>query len=97
MIIYLSKSSRSDKKYMVEVDGKIVHFGASGYSDYPTHKDAERKQRYITRHKARENWAKSGMKSAGFWSRWLLWGEPTISGSIKEIERKFNVTIRRRA
>jgi hypothetical protein len=97
MIIYLSKSSRSDKKYMVEVDGKIVHFGASGYSDYPTHKDSERKQRYITRHKARENWAKSGMKSAGFWSRWLLWGEPTISGSIKEIERKFNVTIRRRA
>jgi hypothetical protein len=97
MIIYLSKSSRSDKKYMVEVDGKTVHFGASGYSDYPTHKDSERKQRYITRHKARENWAKSGMKSAGFWSRWLLWGEPTISGSIKEIERKFNVTIRRRA
>ena len=97
MIIYLSKSSRSDKKYMVEVDGKTVHFGASGYSDYPTHKDSERKQRYITRHKARENWGKSGMKSAGFWSRWLLWGEPTISGSIKEIERKFNVTIRRRA
>jgi len=97
MIIYLSKSSRSDKKYMVEVDGKTVHFGASGYSDYPTHRDSERKQRYITRHKARENWGKSGMKSAGFWSRWLLWGEPTISGSIKEIERKFNVTIRRRA
>jgi hypothetical protein len=95
MIIYLGKSTRSDKKYMVEVDGKTIHFGAVGYSDYPTHKDPDRKQRYITRHKARENWTKSGIKTAGFWSRWLLWGEPSISGSIKSIENKFNVKIRR--
>jgi hypothetical protein len=80
---------------MVEVDGKTVHFGAAGYSDYPTHKDAERKQRYINRHKAKENWTKSGIKTAGFWSRWLLWGQPSISASIKAIENKFNVKIRR--
>lgn len=95
MIIYLGKSTRSDKKYMVEVDGKTIHFGAAGYSDYPTHKDPERKQRYINRHKAKENWTKSGIKTAGFWSRWLLWGQPSISASIKSIENKFNVKIRR--
>jgi len=32
------KSSRKDKKYMVKnPDGKMVHFGASGYTDYTAH------------------------------------------------------------
>jgi hypothetical protein len=93
-IVYLAKSSRADKKYMVYVDGKVTHFGATGYSDYSKHKDPERKQRYITRHQARENWTKSGIHTAGFWSRWLLWGEPTLQASIKAIERKFGVKIK---
>ena len=91
--IYLSKSDREGKKYMVEVDGKTIHFGAEGYEDYTKHKDPERKKRYITRHKANENWTKSGIKTAGFWSRWLLWGEPSISARIKAIENKFNLRI----
>ena len=95
-VIYLAKSDRSGKKYMVDVDGKVVHFGADGYEDYTKHKDPERKKRYITRHKANENWNKSGIKTAGFWSRWLLWGEPTLSASIKAIENKFNVKIVRK-
>lgn len=93
-IVYLAKSSRADKKYMVYVDGKVTHFGATGYSDYTRHKDPERKQRYITRHQARENWTKSGIHTAGFWSRWLLWGEPTLQESIKAIERKFGIKIK---
>jgi hypothetical protein len=93
-IVYLAKSSRADKKYMVYVDGKVTHFGATGYSDYSKHKDPERKQRYITRHQARENWTKSGIHTAGFWSRWLLWGEPTLQASIKAIEQKFGIKIK---
>jgi len=93
--IYLSKSTREGKKYMVWVDGKTIHFGAEGMSDYTKHKDPERKKMYISRHKSRENWKKSGIKTAGFWSRWLLWGEPTLKDSIEEIERKFNVEIKR--
>jgi hypothetical protein len=91
--IHLTKSHRADKKYMVNVDGKVTHFGATGYSDYTIHKDPERKQRYINRHQAREDWTKSGIHTAGFWSRWLLWGEPTLPASIKAIERKFGVKI----
>jgi hypothetical protein len=93
-IVYLAKSSRADKKYMVYVDGKVTHFGATGYSDYTRHKDPERKQRYITRHQARENWTKSGIHTAGFWSRWLLWGEPTLQASVKAIEQKFGIKIK---
>lgn len=95
MIIYLAKSNRSDKKYMVRVENKTVHFGARGMSDFTIHKDPERKQRYIARHKKRENWTKSGIKSAGFWSLHLLWNKPSLQASIKDIENKFNVKIKK--
>ena len=81
---------------MVKINNKTVHFGAKGYSDYTKHKDINRKQRYINRHKKRENWTKSGINTAGFWSRWLLWGEPTLQKSIKKIEDKFKVVISRK-
>ena len=96
--IYLYHSTRSDKKYMVKVDGKTIHFGAKGYENYggvgkERHTDEERKKRYITRHKERENWTKSGIATAGFWSRWLLWNKPTLQQNIKDIQQRFNVKI----
>lgn len=42
----------------------------------------------------KENWTKKGIKTAGFWSRWLLWSSPSLSKAIKIIENKFNVTIK---
>ena len=91
--VVLRKSSDSRKKFDAEVtDSKgttTVRFGARGYSDYTKHKDPDRKQRYITRHRKNENWKISGVRSAGFWSRWILWGEPTLRGSIRALERKF--------
>ena len=81
---------------MVRVGNKTIHFGAKGYEDYTIHKDPERKQRYIDRHQSNEDWSKSGIDTAGFWSRWLLWGEPTLGQSIKKIENKFGVKIVRR-
>ena len=80
---------------MVTIDNKTVHFGADGYSDFTKHRDEDRKQNYISRHRPNENWGKSGLKTAGFWSRWLLWNQRTIASSIKYIERRFNVTITR--
>lgn len=94
-VVYLKKSSRPGKKYMVWVDGKTVHFGAAGMSDYTKHKDKDRMKRYSARHKrGGENWGKSGIKTAGFWSKWLLWNKPTIGGSKKAIASKFNVTFK---
>ena len=97
---YLRKSTRSDKKYMVTVikpngTKKTVHFGQDGYSDYTKHKDKDRMKRYESRHKPRENWTKSGIDTAGFWSKWILWNKPTITESIKSTETKFNITIKR--
>jgi len=84
MEVIIKKSHRPDKKYDAIIDGKkTVSFGAKGYSDFTQHKDAERKQRYIDRHKRNENW--DDPKTAGFYSRWLLWEKPTLTGSIKAL------------
>ena len=92
MIIKLKKSSRKDKKYMaIFEDGKKVHFGAKGYSDFTKHKDPERKERYIARHRINEDW--EDIKTQGTWSRWILWNKPTLVDSIRDMEDKFGVNI----
>jgi hypothetical protein len=96
-VIYFSKSNKSDKKYMVQIGNKTVHFGAAGMSDYTHHKDPQRKQRYINRHNKRESWSKSGLKSAGFWSRWILWNKPSLQASIADTQRRFGIKIRKRS
>ncbi len=61
--------------------GIKILFGAVGYSAFTKLKDEDRKQRYINRRKNNESWSKSGIDSAGFWSKWLLWNKPTINES----------------
>jgi hypothetical protein len=92
MFYYPYKSDKPDKKfYIITSNNKRVYFGASGYSDYIILKDDEKKLRYIKRHQDRENWSKSGIDTAGFWSRWLLWNKPTIKSSYNDIKYKFNL------
>jgi len=92
--VSFSKSPRKEKK-MVAVftynDGrtKTTHFGAKGMSDYTIHKDPERKKRYITRHRKRENW--DDYTSAGSLSRYILWGEPTLRASKDAYLKRFNL------
>ena len=87
--IIIKKSSMAGKKYDAIIDGKkTVHFGAVGMSDFTLHKDPERKQRYIDRHKANENW--NDYTTPGFFSRWLLWNKPTLSESIRDLNLKHN-------
>lgn len=92
--VVLQKSVNPAKKYMVLVDGKTVHFGASGMSDYTINRDPIRKSSYLRRHKTRENWTKKGLKTAGFWSRWLLWNKTTLKSSIKDIRQRFGIRVR---
>ena len=52
MEVIIRKSTKKDKKFDAIVDGKkTVSFGAAGMSDFTKHKDPERKDRYINRHK----------------------------------------------
>ena len=90
--VILKKSSNSQKKYDAIVEGKKVSFGASGYSDFTQHKDKDRKDRYIARHKPNQNW--NDLKTAGAWAKGILWNKPTITASIKDMEQKFNIDIK---
>ncbi len=100
MIIELSKSNRKNKKWKVKVKNKTIHFGAKGYGDFTIWNKEKgkvfadkKKKAYIARHKVNENWNKSGIDTAGFWSRWLIWNKPTLKTSIKDIENRFNINI----
>jgi hypothetical protein len=85
---YIAKNGKH-KFYIITKTEKKIYFGAAGYSDFTKHKDEARKQRYIKRHENNEDWSKSGIDTAGFWSRWLLWNKETIKESYDDIKKRF--------
>jgi len=88
--VIITKSNKPDKKFKAVIDNsKTVHFGAKGMSDYTKHKDTERKQRYINRHQANEDWTAKGFKTAGFYAKHILWNKPSINASINDVNNKF--------
>ena len=54
--------------------------------------EAIRKAMLRVRKSSREDW--SDPTTAGFWSRWLLWSEPSISEAKRTIKDIFGYTIR---
>jgi hypothetical protein len=94
MMFDLRKSTRKGKKFMITIDNKKIHFGASPYEDYTKHHDENRKKLYLNRHRKRETWTKKGINTAGFWSRWILWNKKSISESLQDIENKFNIQVK---
>ena len=98
-IAYIQNTT-NNKKFKVTIiypddRRKTVQFGAKGYSDYTIHKDKERMKRYDSRHASRENWTKSGIETAGFWSKWILWSKPGFDSAVKYTSRKFNIIIKK--
>lgn len=96
--VEIYKSERKGKKYKIVLiydDGKTktIHIGQEGADDFTKTGDEEAKKRYITRHKKREDWNKSGITTAGFWAKHLLWNKTTLSASIKDTEKRFNLDI----
>ena len=94
--IIIKKSTNKNKKFMIIITSdnrkKTLYIGSQGMSDYTIHKNDERKQRYIQRHKKRENW--NDIYSRGFYSRWILWNKKTIKSSIADTNKRFNLHIR---
>jgi len=95
-LLSVTSSSDPDKKLDVKLETesgreKTIRIGQKGADDFTKTKDAEQKSRYITRHQANESWTSSGVLSSGFWARWLLWNKPTLSASISDVKKRFNV------
>jgi hypothetical protein len=89
----IKKSNRPAKKYQAInlSNGNSIHFGHPDYEDYTMHKDPSRKDSYLKRHKAREDW--QDLSTPGAWSRHLLWSEPSIDEAAKRMQKRFNIDI----
>ena len=93
---YLYPSNLKTKKYTVkfinEQTGRnnTIHFGSANMSDYTLNKDDRRKALYKLRH-ANDNI--NDLSYAGAWSMHLLWNKKSIEESIKDMEKRFKITI----
>jgi hypothetical protein len=93
-LVSVDKSSNKNKKYVATFDlgenkTKKVHFGQKGSSTYLDHKDAKKRDAYLARHKVNENWGDA--TSAGSLSRYILWNKSTITASITDFKKRFNL------
>jgi len=94
-LVKIVKSPKPEKKYRAHFsDGTHTDFGAKGMQNYggvgkERHLDKERKKRYISRHKSRENW--NSPKTPGALSRWILWNKDTLRKSIADYKKRFNL------
>ena len=64
-MIHLYLSNRDNKKYVVIINGKSIYFGDNNYENYTMHKDLERINRYLLRHKHDHI---NDIYKPGFWS-----------------------------
>ena len=92
MEIVITKSKKVDKQFDARIDGtKTISFGQKGASDYTKHKDKERKERYIDRHKNNEDHQRSGIKTVGSWSADYSWNKPRLQASVADIHKELNI------
>lgn len=68
--VELYESSRPEKKYMINHQGRWVHFGQMGYEDYTKHKDATRRRQFRLRN---YDWQFRPKWSPAHLSWFILW------------------------
>ena len=103
MVSVLIKKSKAKGKKLTAIfyEGKkkikTTNFGSEGNKDYTIYSKASNykanieKQKYLARHRVREDW--NDFKSAGALSRWILWNKPSKDASIKDYAKRFNITL----
>ena len=87
------KLKSGKKKYEItfEKNGKtyVRKFGAAGMSDFTIHKDRERRERYISRHK--KDLKTGDPTKPGYLSMYILWNKPSLKASLADYKRRLNV------
>lgn len=86
-LVSITKSPVTGKKWRATFsDDTTTDFGATGYSDYTKHRDKERRDSYIARHKS--DLETGDPKRAGYLSMFILWNKPTLEASIADYRRR---------
>ena len=93
MKIYtLKKSTRKGKRFQLTNErGKTIHFGSDVGSTFIDHQDEKKKSAWEARHKGDKGY---NNKSSGiYYSKMLLWTEPTLNKAISSLEKKDGIKI----
>jgi hypothetical protein len=92
-LISIKKSKIKGKKLTAkfEINGstRTIHFGAAGMSDFTKHKDKNRRNRYIFRHK--KDLKTNDPARAGYLSMFVLWNKPSLKASITDYRRRLAI------
>ncbi len=78
------------KAIFYDSDGKKIkttNFGQKGGKTFVEHKDKDIKNKWLARHRVREDW--NAPMTAGALSRWILWDKESISSSINKYIKRF--------
>jgi hypothetical protein len=88
----IQPSTRKGKRFMVTFsNGVTTHFGQAGGKTFIDEGDKAKRDAYLKRHKAREDW--NDPYSAGALSRWLLWGDSTdLETNHRSFMKRFKVS-----
>ena len=99
--VEFSKAVNPSKKLTAifrDKDGKklkTTHFGFRSEkdtnNDFTKHGDEARKESYLARHKAREDW--TSPTTAGALSRWILWHKKSLKSSMADYGKRFKIKV----
>ena len=94
----IKKSTRDDKRYMAifsddSGNKSTTHFGYANKnktgSTFIDHNDEDKKKSWLARHKVRGDF--NNYKSASSLAKNILWNKPTLTASINDYKKKFNL------
>jgi len=91
-VYILKKSDRKGKRFVIIMQGMKHHFGSDIGKTFIDGRTEKEKQNWVARHKKDKNW--DNKHSGIFFSRYLLWTEPTLKEAIKKLEKLLDVKIK---
>jgi len=91
-VYILKKSDRKGKRFVIIMQGMKHHFGSDIGKTFIDGRTEKEKQNWVARHKKDKNW--DNKHSGIFFSRYLLWTEPTLKDAIKKLEKLLDVKIK---
>jgi len=88
----LKKSTRKGKRFEIDMNDMSHHFGSEDGKTYIDGRTNKEKDAWIARHKKDKNF--NNKHSGIYYSRHLLWSEPTLKEAIKKLEKKDKIKIK---
>ena len=85
----IKNSTRKDKKLMLILPNKTIHFGSATSNTYVEGASEKKKENYLKRHAINEDWTEI---NPGSLASQILWGDSrNLETNIKSYFKKFGI------